>query len=159
MVVEHELADLVLAERRSIGAVREALAATLPDGIELVGLYDVWLGAPPLAASLAGADYRVMLADEVDAQGLRRAAATLLEADALPRKRLRGAAEVDYDLRPLLGDIEVVDAGLRVRTLFDAARGFGRPEEVVAALGAVLGYAIEVREIVRERVILADDPV
>ena len=156
MVVERELADLVLAERRPIAAVRESLSATIPEGLELTDLYDVWLGMPPLAASLAAAEYRVELADD-DIGDLRDATAALLAAETLPRKRVRGTTLVDYDLRPLLGDIEQLDAGLRIRTLFDAARGFGRPEEVVAALGELRGRDLQVRSIVRERVILADE--
>jgi radical SAM-linked protein len=156
MPVESDLADLVLAERLPIKAVRPSLIGTLPEGIELRDLHDVWLGAPPLAASLAGADYLVGLAGDVDSSVLEEAARSLLAASELPRQRPRGTSLVEYDLRPLLGDIEVADPGLRIRTLFDSARGAGRPEEVVAALGAVVGRVFEITTITRERVILAD---
>ncbi|MDQ2965014.1 MAG: DUF2344 domain-containing protein, partial [Chloroflexota bacterium] len=66
MAAERELADLLLAERLPAWRVREAVTAALPNGCDLVGLDDVWLGAPPLAGAIAGADYRVTLAPEGD---------------------------------------------------------------------------------------------
>jgi hypothetical protein len=46
---------------------------------------------------------------------------------------------------------------VRVRTRFDPALGTGRPEEVVAALGDVLGHPLEVRSTVRERLLTHAD--
>lgn len=159
MPVERDLADLVLAERLPITTVRPSLTGTLPEAFELRDLHDVWLGAPPIAASLAGADYLVGLAGDVDWSVLAGAARSLLAASELPRHRPRGTTMVAYDLRPLLGDIEVAEQGLRIRTLFDPARGAGRPEEVVAALGALAGRVLEITTITRERVTLADERV
>ncbi len=47
---------------------------------------------------------------------------------------------------------------LLVRTRFDAERGAGRPEEVVAALAETLGQPIEIGRTVRERLILDERP-
>jgi radical SAM-linked protein len=157
MAAERELADLALAQRLPIGQVRDALTGTLPDGIDLVDLYDVWLGAAPLAASIAAADYRVELGSGDDRRELERAVTTMLAAREIPRRRSRGSTQVDYDLRPLVDRIEVAESALRIRTLFDPTRGAGRPEEVVGALGDLLGQVLEVRGIVRERLILADE--
>jgi radical SAM-linked protein len=161
MSAERELADLNLVERLSIRDVRDRLIPTLPEGIELVDLHDVWLGAAPLAASVAAADYRILLDGAGPAQ-LGAAAADLLAAPALLRERSRGATAVSYDLRPLLGAIRVDTSGTTpvvalVRALFHPERGAGRPEEVVAALQDRLGAPLVAREIVRERIILADE--
>jgi hypothetical protein len=99
----------------------------------------------------------VGLAGDADGSVLEGAARSLLAASELPRQRARGTTMVGYDLRPLLGDIEIAERGLRIRTLFDPARGAGRPEEVVAALGAIVGRVFEITTITRERVILADE--
>jgi radical SAM-linked protein len=174
---ERELADLLLAERMPIGDVRELLVPTLPESVELTGLHDVWLGAAPLPASLAAADYRVRLASDVSAIDLTLAAAELLAAETLPRQRARGGSQVSYDLRPLVDAVKVqpplpdapdpraaeandpapAEAVLLIRTLFDSARGMGRPEEVVAALADVLGRGIEMGGVVRERLLLVDE--
>ncbi|HEX5589606.1 MAG TPA: hypothetical protein VFX65_04885, partial [Candidatus Limnocylindrales bacterium] len=70
-----------------------------------------------------------------------------------------------YDLRPLLAAIEVIRrpddetraGALRVRTRFDPERGVGRPDEVVAAIGELVGAPPTVAAIVRERLLLAGE--
>ena len=59
MVLEGELADLVLTAMLPTWAVREALIGNVPPGWHLIGLFDVWLGAPALAGQVAAADYRI----------------------------------------------------------------------------------------------------
>jgi hypothetical protein len=132
----------------------------MPDGWRLVDLHDVWLGSPPLAGQVAAADYRIGVSG-TDRRALADAAAGLLAAPELPRDRPKGGSSVRYDLRPLLADVRVVDDGpptlLRARTRFDPVLGTGRPEEVVAALGDVVGRPLTVTSLVRERLILVDE--
>ena len=163
MVAERELADIVLTDVTPIWRVREALSTRLPDGWELVDLFDVWLGSPALAGRVSGADYGVVVSgtENSDARTLAGAAAGLLEERKLPRTRLKGGESVAYDLRPLLIDARVVETGppavLRIRTRIHQELGTGRPEEVVAALSDRLGCPLEISSITRERLILADE--
>ena len=161
LAAERELAEVFLGERVPIWRVREALVDHIPTGWRLVDLFDVWVGGPPLAGRVVAADYRIELDDGIHRDGLVEAAKSLLAARQLPRVRQKGDSTVAYDLRPLLVDVSV-DAGLgnviRVRTRIHPELGSGRPEEVVAALGDALGGALEVRAIVRERLILAGEP-
>jgi radical SAM-linked protein len=160
MAAERELIDVVLTDRLPTWRVRDALAGHIPDGWRLIDAYDVWLGGPPLAGRVAAADYRIELERVVDRAALVRAAEDLLSADRLPRERPKGATMVQYDLRPLVIDVQV-DVGspriVRSRTRFDPELGTGRPEEVVGALADRLGEPIEVRSIVRERLLLDED--
>jgi hypothetical protein len=155
---ERELADIVLTRTVPAWRVREALIDRLPDGWRLVDLHDVWLGGPALAGQVAAADYRIDIGD-ADARAVARAAEALLGATELPRERRKGSSTVPYDLRPLLVNVGVVDAGppvlLRARTKFHPVLGTGRPEEVVAALVEELGRPLLVGSMVRERLILA----
>jgi radical SAM-linked protein len=160
LAAERELAEVFLAERVPIWRVREALTQRLPAGWRLVDLFDVWVGGPPLAGRVVAADYRIELGDGPDREHLAEAARSLLSARELPRVRQRGEASVAYDLRPLVLDVSVdPDAGsvIRTRTRIHPELGTGRPEEVVAALGDRLGRALEVRAIVRERVLLSGE--
>ncbi len=158
---EAELIDTWLVDRVPRWRAREALEACLPDGYALTDIYDVWLGEPPLPGRVAASVYRaeVMTAQ---ADRLGAAAATLLDARALPRERRKGEGTVDYDLRPFLASIEVSPpagdrATVRMTLLHDPARGVGRPDEALAALGeAVGGTPLQVERLVRERLVLAD---
>jgi hypothetical protein len=159
--LEHELADIVLTEFVPLWRVREGLAEQLPAGWRLVDVHDVWLGSPALAGQVVAADYRIEVAG-ADGPSLAAAAAGLLSAGELPRERLKGGSTVRYDLRPLLADVGVVRVEppvvVRARTRFHPVLGTGRPQEVVAALGDALNSPLVVASLVRERVILADEP-
>jgi radical SAM-linked protein len=162
MAAERELAEVVLSEVLPVWRVRDALIGRLPAGWRLVDLYDVWLGSPALAGRVSGAVYRVVVDGTADPDAVATAASALLAAERLPRNRLKGGSSVAYDLRPLLAEIGVVDPGppvvLRVRTRIHPELGTGRPEEVLAALADRLGCSMTPVSIVRERLILADEP-
>jgi hypothetical protein len=162
MAAERELGEVVLSAVLPVWRVRDALIGRLPAGWRLVDLYDVWLGSPALAGRVIGAEYRVMVDGTVDPDAVAAAASALLAAERLPRNRLKGGSTVAYDLRPLLADIEVLDPGppvvLRVRTRIHPELGTVRPEEVLAALADRLGCPLAPGSIVRERLILADEP-
>jgi len=161
---EREVVDLYLAERLPAPAVRAAVAAALPAGASLVDLQDVWVGAPSTPSSVVAADYRVLLGGP-PRWAVEGAVLALLGAASLPRERRREKKTTAYDLRPLILGLEVrasdgrgLTLAMRLRHAPDAV---GRPEEVVAALGeppASLGETPTVRSIVRERIVMADDP-
>jgi radical SAM-linked protein len=156
-----ELLDVWLTQLRTAWQVREALGPVLPEGHEIVDLENVWLGAPALPGRVAGADYRVSIGGDVSAEVLEAAAERLVAADRLPRQRVKGSGVKAYDLRPLLGDVAVVGRSplvVRIRTLSVPEIGSGRPDEVLAALGEAAGVALEPTAIVRERLVLVDDP-
>lgn len=160
MTADGELIDLLLAERWPRWRVREALEPQVPAGWRLIDLADVWLGGPALAGLVAAADYRITI-DGASGAEIADAARALVDANSLPRSREKGGGTVEYDLRPLLIAIAVADEGppviVRARTRFHPSLGTGRPEEVVAALSDQLGRPVAVKEIVRERLLLADE--
>jgi radical SAM-linked protein len=162
---EAELAEVLLAERVPIWRVREAVLDAMPPGWSLVDLFDVWVGGAPLAGRVVGAEYRIEVDDVEDAAALAECARDMLRARELPRTRQKGETTVRYDLRPLVADVVVVRPGeggaatlLRVRTRIHPELGTGRPEEIVAELGDRLGHPLGIRAIVRERLIIADEP-
>jgi radical SAM-linked protein len=160
MAANGELIDVVLCERWPAWRVREALAGLVPAGWRLVDLHDVWLAGPPLAGRVAAADYEVVLSGDPPVEPLRQAGGDLLAASELRRRRSRGDASVEYDLRPLLIDV-TVERGpptrMLTRTRFHPELGTGRPEEVVAALAERAGMALEIASVVRDRLILVED--
>jgi radical SAM-linked protein len=160
MAANAELIDVVLSERWPTWRVRESLAGLVPAGWQLVELHDVWLAGPPLAGRVAAADYEVVLSGDLPVERIRQAAADLLAAPHLPRRRPRADSSVEYDLRPLLIDVRV-DGGPPVRVLmrtrFHPELGTGRPEEVVAALADRAGRSLEIASVLRDRLILVED--
>ncbi len=158
---EAELVDIWLVERVPRWRAREALEGRLPAGYALVDLYDVWLGEPPVPGRVAASVYRVRVG-AADAVRLTTAAETLLAAPSLPRQRRKGDGTVSYDLRPFLGSLEVVagtngGATITMTLLHDPARGVGRPDEALAALGEAADRApLQAETLVRERLVLSE---
>ncbi len=165
---EHDLADLVLSERLRLPHLRPTLVAALPVGFELVDLYDVWLGAPSITAALGATSYRAVVggAAAVDLAG---AAERILAAPRLDRIRAKADRGVPYDLRPLILDLAVPGAGasdvpdgtsgatLRMVLRTSADGPSGRPDEVLLALGEILGCQLEQLDLVRERQWTSDE--
>jgi hypothetical protein len=119
----------------------------------------VWPGGPPLAGRVNGAAYRIELEVGADPDRLTEAARSLLASRELPRVRQKGDGSVAYDLRPLLLDVTVEPGTgvIRVQTRIHPELGTGRPEEVVAALDDRLPQPLEVRAIVRDRIIVSGE--
>ena len=159
---EHDLADMVLGERWTLPRLRPALEAALPAGFTLVDLYDVWLGAPSITASLGAMSFRVLVG-AVTAIELGTAAEALLAALTLERIRAKGDRGVTYDLRQLILDLAVSPADaagaaafrMLLRTASDGPSG--RPDEVLLAAGEILGRKLELVDLVRERLWTSDE--
>jgi radical SAM-linked protein len=161
---EAELVDIWLTERCPAWRVREAVAGVVPAGFRLRDVYDVWLGEPALPGQVVASVFRADIdPDTVDLDGLRAAARDLMAASSLLRTRRKGDRNVEYDLRPFLGELNVSTGqpgrrvGVRMHLRHDPERGVGRPEEVIAALAERIGEEIAVLEVVRERLVLAAD--
>jgi radical SAM-linked protein len=165
---EGELAEMVLTERLTRVDVRSRLEGRLATGHRLVDLFDVWLGDPSLAASLAAADYRLEV-EGVSAVELAEACRALLDSTTLERSRAKGEGRsVTYDLRPLLLGLEVLPgtaklvgadgmAVVRMRLRHRQEGGIGRPDEVILALAERLGGEVAVLSTIRERLLTSDE--
>lgn len=170
---ERELVDLLLVERLPAWRVREAVADAGEAGT-LVDLHDIWLGEPPLPGQVTGAVYRVHVAAPPTGRPLGRllsdGAVEMLAAPTLPRVRRKGDGAVDYDLRPFLVDIRAVPADdrsprvhgielivVRATVRHDPEKGIGRPDEVLDELAARSGVHLQRLDLVRERLLLADE--
>lgn len=125
-----DLLDLWLSEPVDPQQLRERLAEAAPPGLEIEQVRTIPSDAPKLQKLISTAEYQVQV-QPGDLPGLAERAAALMEAEKLPRAR-RGKA---YDLRPLLEDLAVRDDGWVVMQLTVGARGTGRPDEVLRALG------------------------
>jgi len=129
-----ECIDLWLEEPADPGTVAAALAAALPQGMEVVAVEEVPLDEPSLPTQVFAAEYVVRVETECGAEALQSRIDQLLAAESLPRVR-RGKS---YDLRPLIEALELKDTrdgeGELWMRLTAKPGATGRPEEVVGAL-------------------------
>jgi hypothetical protein len=163
MTADRELSDLLLPQRFTIGTLRDLLRRGMPAGHDLRGLHDVWVGEPSLPSLVVAGDYTVTVAGVDERQrsrvDLEAAVAELLKAPTVSRTRTKGDRTVTDDQRPLILDVRATGSDrLWMRLRIDAILGTGRPEEVVQALGEILGTPLDAQARHRERLWLRDEP-
>jgi radical SAM-linked protein len=130
-----EVVDVWLEGEPAIPEIQDALGGALPPGLKVFEIQQVGTGLPALQSELEASEYTITFLEPVP--DLEQGCEHLLEAGSLPRKR----RDKHYDLRPLILELRPLPADDHGRQrLFArlAARegATGRPEEVIAALGA-----------------------
>lgn len=130
-----EMIDIWLEEDLELESVRAALEKAAPPGIQIQLIEEVDARLPALQTVVDSAEYEITLLEACPKLDERLEA--LLASETLPRQR-RGK---DYDLRPLIGSVEILEndprSGFPRMQAVLAAReaATGRPEELLEALG------------------------
>ena len=131
---EGEVIDAWLEQDLTSPEIQAALQRALPPGLQVTQIEPVDLHLPALQTELEASEYHITFLEPFPELGDRVQA--LLSAASLPRQR----RERDYDLRPLVLDLQLLppdSSGCSQLSVRLVARegATGRPEEVVAALG------------------------
>jgi radical SAM-linked protein len=134
-----EMLDLLLERRVELRTFASDLKEQLPGGLELRSISEVALALPPLPSEVVASEYEVRVQAGEDIKPVQARLDGLLAAATIPRSRQRPDGVRAYDLRPLVQSLELVGRHgdaliIRMRLQADA-RGTGRPDEVMAALG------------------------
>jgi radical SAM-linked protein len=132
---EGEVIDAWLEKQVSIPEIQAALEQAAPPGIHILAIEEIDERAATLQTVLEAAEFVITFPEPIT--DLNESCQALLQAKSLPRQR-RGKA---YDLRPLILDLQPApddEPGCQRLTARLSARegATGRPEEVIAALGA-----------------------
>jgi radical SAM-linked protein len=161
---EAELMDVWLSRWMPPQSLMMRVKSQLPCGFEIFDAWQVGLNIPSLQSCLAFAEYRVEVKSGRSEPDVEASLHSLLQAQELPWHHSRGGIAKAYDLRALIDDLWVIghhpepfaschsegaeqpknlaQGGLRegsicvlgMRLRCDA-KGSGRPEQVVVALG------------------------
>ncbi len=149
---ECELIDLWIESEIETTEIMSRISRSLPPGIKLSAIDPIPAASPSLQKSIQWAEYLTILDQKTSVEEMKLKVKELLAQDTLQRQR-RGK---NYDLRPLLDSIEVIEmedcATLRM-ILSSSQQGTGRPDEVLDALGVDASLV----RIQRKRLILSED--
>ena len=130
-----ELLDFWLEADRPLAEIEQALAGSVPPGIEVLHLEEVDPHQPALQTQVTGTQYRVTLLDPYSSSDLELRIQNLLAAPSL----CRTWREKTYDLRPLVETLAcspTADGNPQIIMRLSARQNAtGRPEEVLSALG------------------------
>ena len=135
---EGELMDVFLERSVSTDFFIKVVGEQLPQGIEILGIKELWPKLPSLQSQLRFAEYRVEVESIRKPKEVKQALHSLLAKESLPWQHARDKEIRNYDLRALIDDLWPIDwsdskhtLGMRLRT---DESGSGRPEQVVLAL-------------------------
>lgn len=139
---EGDLIEVVLEEPVEASAVEARLRHSAPPGIRIEAVSSVDAGDRALPQRVLAAEYRATSSEFPPQDEMDRRVSSLMAASSLPRAR-RGKT---YDLRPLVEEMRFDAESQALRMRLTAREGaFGRPDEVIDALGLDPGDVLALR--------------
>jgi radical SAM-linked protein len=125
-----ELLDFWTNQDIDLQALPERMAGYMPPGLKILSSQQVDEREPTLQTQVRAAEYQLQLREAGCPPDLDERVSRLLAADSIIRER-RGK---QYDLRPLIEDLQVIGQHVLRMRLASREGATGRPEEVLAAL-------------------------
>jgi len=152
-----EILDIIITQPVDPAEALRRIGPALPAGLAVHTVEEIPLKAPTLQNLLRQADYEVMVETDLSAEALNQRIARLLAADSILQNRQRKGKTEQFDLRPWLHHLYLLQtdghtATLQMR-LTAGQHGDLRPESVLAALGLSDSWV----EVNRTRLIFEDD--
>lgn len=126
-----EVLDMKLERDIPLDGLKEKLNATMPSGLQVQLIEEVDERAPALQTQVVSAEYEVILTEAVDGSGLKRRIDSVMESESLLRIR----RNKEYDLRPLIEELEMQSENKISMRLSAREGATGRPDEVLDVLG------------------------
>lgn len=151
-----ELLEFETVREEDPAAVKDAVAAMMPEGIQILDCQPLKADVKSLAAAVCEATYRVVFPVAADPADCRKTVeAYLAQSEILAEKRQKKTKKmVTVDIRPKIRDISVVDGErLTLELRLDSGSTSNlSPEQVIAAFTAFAGldaprYDVEVERI------------
>jgi radical SAM-linked protein len=139
-----EVLDMRLERDIPLEGLSRVLNETLPTGLQVAQIEQVDDRAPALQTQVVSAEYEVRMIESAFPSDVKRKIESVMATESIIRTR----REKEYDLRPLIEELNFIDDTITMRL---AARegATGRPEEVLD----MLGIAFEETRIERTRLI------
>lgn len=154
---EGELIDVFMERKVAPDFFATTVNEQLPRGIAILGIRNVWLKLPSTQSQLRFAEYHVEVESDREPEKVKQDISALLKKETLPWQHSRGSKVHSYDLRALIDDIWMIEAGQPVCTLGmrlrNDSKGSGRPDQVIQALG----FNDPARSIHRTSLIMSDN--
>ena len=127
-----EVMDMWLNE--DIENVVSALQANVPPGLTILDSKAVDDREPSLQSQVIAAEYQVEVTVADSGSSLNGKIASVLESESIPRIRRKK----EYDLRPLIEELTLIDENHIFMRLTAREGATGRPEEVLDVMGIPL---------------------
>jgi radical SAM-linked protein len=125
-----ELIDIWFTEEIQASEIQERLNGMFPSGIEIQKVKQIELSGASLQSLVAAGEYIIELRINLPAKDLEDKVAAILQSETIIRTR----RNKEYDLRPLIQDLHIIDSHRLATRLTMLPKATGRPEEVLQAM-------------------------
>jgi len=126
-----EVLDMRLEQDIPLDGLVDKLNGTMPEGIRVKDITQVDDRAPALQTQVISAEYEVTSKETVFGSDLKRKIDSVMDTASIIRTR----RNKEYDLRPLIEELELVSEDKLFMKLTAKEGATGRPEEVLDVLG------------------------
>jgi len=126
-----EVLDMRLEQDIPLDGLADKLNGTMPEGIRVKDITQVDDRAPALQTQVVSAEYEVTSKETVFGSDLKWKIDSVMDKESIIRTR----RNKEYDLRPLIEELELVSEEKLFMTLTAREGATGRPEEVLDVLG------------------------
>lgn len=137
-----EMLDILLGAEIEPLELARAVTGQAPQGLRVLQVELIPLKAQAPQAHMRLAHYTVHVYTPRSRAEVQAALDAVLARPVIRRQRIKKGRMAEYDLRPLIGDVHYVSAGLHDHELWmelqTGPNGAGRPEEIIAELGLEL---------------------
>lgn len=104
-----ELVDIWTKEHVDVAQTGETIAAKMAPGIKILEINEVPLSGKKLQVITVDSTFEITITEEVDRDELRHKVADLLAADKIIRVREVKKKAKEFDLRPMVYDLQLVE--------------------------------------------------
>jgi radical SAM-linked protein len=132
---ECEILDVSMREPIALDGLAERIQATSPSGLRIYDIYEVPVRSGTLPTRVRSSEYRVHFEDGIDRADLQARIDKLLGSDSMLKTKEVKGKPVHINVRPLVYDLHIDEAGDLIAHLTVGDRGNVRPDEVLAELG------------------------
>jgi radical SAM-linked protein len=133
---ECELLDVALRERIDFDDLPERIMAVSPAGLYVYDIQEVALYENALETEIESAEYRITFVDPIDTETLRERVENIMSQERIMKvERNRRGKKSAYDLRPLIHDLRVDEAGILWAHVATGTRGNVRTDLLLSELG------------------------
>lgn len=125
-----EMIDIWFTEEISTEEIQNKLEGMFPAGIEIKEIKQISLSGASLQSSVSAGEFIIELREDLPAEELENKVSTLMQNESIIRVRRKK----EYDLRPLIEELRLIDSKHLFTRLTMLPKATGRPEEVLLAM-------------------------
>lgn len=132
---ESEILDVSMREPIELTGLVERIQATSPAGLRIYRIEEVPIRSASLPTRVRSSMYRIHFEDRIEPTDMQARIDKLMASDTLLKTKDVKGNSVSINVRPLVYDLHVDDAGDLIAHLSVGDRGNLRPDEILGQLG------------------------